>query len=482
MPDSFDAAIAEHARRRGTATALVAEERPGAPVALDWSTVDSVTAALAERLLAADPGLAALAMDNTMGSVLTLVAAARTELPLWVRPTGRGTDAHRAAAERALTDRGIAVLPVAAAGRDLVTGPPVPARGTARLPPHALVLGSGGSSGRPKWTVDTVMRRRPLRPLSTRPVHRLNWQPGRAQLVTGPLEHAATLTFFLEGLADGNPLVVQRRFDPDAAVDLAARWDVRWLQTTPYQLGRLAATAAQRPDALAGVRGLLHTAAPCPERVRRFWLDRLGAESVFEMYGASEGIGVTLARGDEWLARPGTVGRGFWTEIRILDERRRPVPAGVVGDVFMRTGRPARRDPWAGLNPSVVATPDGFRSVGDRGRLDPEGYLFLASRELDLINVGGENVYPAEVEQVLLEHPDVIDAMVVGEPDPVFGARPHAWVVLRDAVPGDRRDGYEQRLKAHCRAALPPFKVPATVRFETELPRTAAGKLQRRGG
>src|SRR5436305_378945 len=124
-------------------------------------------------------------------------------------PTGGGTDAHRAAAERALADRGIAVSPVAAAGLDLVIGPAVDRLGTVRLPAHALVLGSGGSSGRPKWTVDTVMRRRPLRPLSTRPVHRLNWQPGRAQLVAGPLEHAATLTFFLEGLADGNLLVVQ---------------------------------------------------------------------------------------------------------------------------------------------------------------------------------------------------------------------------------------------------------------------------------
>ena len=141
--------------------------------------------------------------------------------------------------------------------------------------------------------------------------------------------------------------------------------------------------------------------------------------------------------------------------------------------LLVRGGRTGARASYLG-GISMPTTPDGFVSVGDHGWLDRDGYLFLAPRRTDLINVGGENVYPAEVEATLLEHPSVLDAMVVGGPDPVFGAVVHARVVL---APADRPSGTE--LVRHCAARLSPYKVPQKVSVVAEVPRSAAGKLER---
>jgi len=161
------------------------------------------------------------------------------------------------------------------------------------------------------------------------------------------------------------------------------------------------------------------------------------------------------------------------TQIRILDDAGRRLPPGEVGAVHMRTGRVGGRPSYLGGLP-LAGTPDGFVSVGDHGWLDQDGYLFLAPRRTDLINVGGENVYPAEVEAALLEHPSVLDAMAVGGPDPVFGAVVHARVVR---TAGAQPSGPE--LIRHCAARLAPYKVPNKISFVATVPRSAAGKLER---
>ena len=145
-------------------------------------------------------------------------------------------------------------------------------------------------------------------------------------------------------------------------------------------------------------------------------------------YGMTEQLGLSALRGDEWLTHQGSVGRGFrGTEIQILDAAQNPVPVGDYGDVYMRSPATGGYD-YLGGAPLLPTTADGFGTAGDMGRLDEEGYLYLADRRVDMIVTGGANVFPAEVEAVLSEHPGIADAVVVGLADPEWGRRVHAIV------------------------------------------------------
>jgi len=291
--------------------------------------------------------------------------------------------------------------------------------------------------------------------------------------VAGPLHHTAPFTHWLSGVLDGHTIVLLPMFAADLLVESVRRHAIEWLQLTPAHLRSVIQLAEPEPADLASVQAMLHTAAACDFATKKAWLELAGPRRVFETYGSTEEIGVTLARGDEWQARPGTVGKGFLTQIRILDEAGRRLPAGEVGTVYMRSPRMAGRTSYLGGLP-IATSPDGFASVGDHGWLDQDGYLFLAPRRTDLINVGGENVYPAEVEAAILEHPAVLDAVVVGAPDPVLGSVVYARVVAGKAAGVARTD-----LIRHCAARLSPYKVPRKVSFVSAIPRSAAGKLER---
>jgi bile acid-coenzyme A ligase len=236
---------------------------------------------------------------------------------------------------------------------------------------------------------------------------------------------------------------------------------------------RLLADAADgRSSCLSGIRGLLHLSAACPAKVKLRWLDLVGDTRVFEMYGATEPIGITLARGDEWRARRGTVGRGFFTQLRILDGSGRELPRGEIGDVHMRSAAVAAGgylDPVQRLR----VTPDGFASVGDRGRLDRDGYLYLEPRQVIRIQVGGETVYADEVESVLGQHPHVQDAAVIGVPDERLGEAVFAVV----AAPRSQVSARELRQFARERIAR--HKVPRRVLVTDVVPRSGTGKLDR---
>jgi bile acid-coenzyme A ligase len=221
------------------------------------------------------------------------------------------------------------------------------------------------------------------------------------------------------------------------------------------------------------LRGVVHMSAPCPPQVKRFWTDLIGPDRVFEIYGATEGIGMTIARGDEWLAHPGTVGKGFFTQLRILDEAMTPLPGGS-GLVFMRSlarSMPRYLPGSGGLRTS----PDGFCSLGDHGHLDEEGYLYLEPRRIDMINVAGENVYPTEIEAVLTRCPGIADAAVTGMADERLGARPVAFIRCWPGTEVSERD-----VIAFCRRYLSRFKLPKRVLIVDEIPHTSAGKIDRR--
>lgn len=456
---------------------------------LTWAELDARSAAMADGLAdavrSAGSGqwLIELAADKTLPALELLIAVLRTDIPLIMQDRSASHDEQQSVRAE-LHRAGLSVMAAAPGpGRSpVLTAHPAPGsesrsfRARPALASDSLILASGGTTGRPKLIVDTTLRLAGSRSSQLRVTNRLNWRSDQTQFVSGRLHHAASLTFFVQGLADGNRLLVPARFAASSAVQLIEEHRAHWLQATPVQLQRMAAWLRRHPADLQSLRGVLHMSAPCPPAVKRFWIDQVGPSQVFEIYGASEGIGLTVATGDEWLSRPGTVGRGFGTQIRILSESMSRLPAGRVGLVFMRSLQP--RGAGSGYlrgGGGLLVSPDGFRSVGDHGYLDEDSYLFLSPRRVDLMNVGGENVYPAEVEDVLLRCTGVADAAVVGVPDERLGIRPFAFVACwPDAGLSERE------IIAYCRQHLAAFKAPKRVIMVDEIARTSAGKVDRR--
>jgi bile acid-coenzyme A ligase len=343
-----------------------------------------------------------------------------------------------------------------------------------RISNPGRALASGGSSGRPKIIVTPG-------PLAAAPgaiAARLapwGFRPGQVQLVAGPLYHAMPFVCANSGLFEGHTLVVMDRFDAARAVDLIARHRVQFAYFAPTMLRRIAQLPALDPAPFASIQAIISAGAPCPPDLKRAWLDLVGPERLYEFYGMSENVGSATIRGDEWLARPGSVGRPQAHDVLILDADDRPLPPGEVGEIFMRPKVPAGPTYEYLGAPPARTTHDGFTSVGDLGWLDDDGYLYIADRRTDMIITGGANVFAAEVEAALGEHPAIADLAVIGVPDDAWGKRVHAIIQPCDplappAIPD---------LDAHCRARLMAYKLPKSYEFVAELPRTEAGKLRR---
>jgi bile acid-coenzyme A ligase len=479
-----DKALRAASRAWPAAEAIITN--PGQPGGtLTWADLDRQTAGLAawleEAIRACGAGSWAIEAGTGKAgpSLLLLIAALRTDIPVVLLDESASGEERQAARDE-LHRAGLSML-VASAETDRGAQPEVhhaPGRGVnpppEPLPRHAIILASGGTTGRIKLIVDTALRQ-PTSPVMRLSItSQLNWSADQTQLVIGRLHHAAPLTFFLRGLIDGNRLLVPERFAPSIAVRIIAEQRVHWLQATPLQLQRMAAWLQRHPADTGSLRGVLHMSAPCPPPVKRFWIDRIGPDWVFEIYGATEGIGMTVASGGEWLARPGTVGKGFFTQLRILDETMTPLSPGRSGLIFLRSlaASPSRYLREAG---GLRISPDGFRSLGDHGRLDEQGYLYLEPRRVDMMNVAGENVYPSEVEAVLTRCPGIADAAVTGVADDRLGTRPVAFITCWPEAQLSERDIIE-----FCRQHLSRFKLPKRVLVVDEIPYTSAGKIDRR--
>jgi bile acid-coenzyme A ligase len=340
------------------------------------------------------------------------------------------------------------------------------------VPEPGKAIASGGSTGAPKLIVDP----RPWSFDIDSPLgdigDAVRFGQSHVQLVAGPLHHNMAFMWAMLGLFAGQHLVVMERFDAGLALELIARHRVEFVAVVPTMLQRM----AQHPDFghrdLSSLVTLLHSAAPCPPWAKRAWLNRVDPAVVVEGYGATEGVGQTIVAGDEWLRRPGTVGRPVACEVVVLDDEGRRVPPGIVGNVFLR---PQADDTfhYIGADPPP-RTPEGFVTVGDFGSVDEDGYLFLVSRRTDVITTGGVKVYPAEVEAVLSEHDAVADVVVVGLPDADLGQRVHAIVQLR----AGKTHGTEEIL-AYCRSRLSATKAPRAIELVRRLPRDEAGKVRR---
>lgn len=337
------------------------------------------------------------------------------------------------------------------------------------LPPSWKAPTSGGSTGRPKiimagnagWLASVTGRAERLR----------IGGDGDVFAVTAPLYHNAPFMFSLIALLRGCTLLVLDHFDGATVLDAVVRHRVAWLYAVPTLMGRILRLPADVRAAadLSSVSTLLHVGAPCPDAVKRAWIDWIGPEQVLELYAGTESQAVCMIDGKEWLEHPGSVGRPVSGEMRIFDEDGEPVATGEIGEIWMRP--PPDTTPYRYVGAEARAR-DGWESIGDLGHIDADGYVHLADRRADLILVGGSNVYPAEVEAALSEHPHVLSSCVVGLPDDDLGARVHAIVQLDAEVP-------DEELRAHVRTRLTGNKVPSTFERVTYPLRDDTGKMRR---
>ncbi len=292
---------------------------------------------------------------------------------------------------------------------------------------------------------------------------------GQVQLVALPMYHTGFHAVY-QGIALDHHVIVMERFVPSLFPKLVQEHRVSHVRLVAALMRMILDVPDLDGYDLSSIESLHHGAGPCPEQVKRRWLDLVGPERVYEVYTSQERVGRTVIRGDEWLQRPGSVGRPSGCEIRILDEDGNERPAGEVGEVYL--GSPTSKQPeYVGGGPPL-AERDGFFSVGDLGYLDEDGYLYLVDRKSNVINVGGSNVYPAEVEAVLLERPEVADAVVAGRPHDYLGQTVHAMVVPSVPVAVTVLD-------EHCRERLSTAKVPMSYEFVASVPRRSSGKVRR---
>jgi len=481
----FGTQLRRNAAARGNAPAVVAVAPDGSESVTSWSGLDRMVDGIATELHrrgVAQGTVVALALGNGLAHVAITLAIWRLGATVMSVDPGLPSDTladlcRCAGAPGGVVEPGGAVAgwrwprtEVMAAAAQLP--PEIPHDLTPR--PGRIVL-SGGSVGRPKlMSDDQPWRSVPGMPWQGIPA-RLGFRPGQVQLVGGAMSHSAPLTWAHLGLFEGQMLVVMEKFDARLALRLIARHRVRFMMAVPTMMVRLLDVVEAVDADLSSLEALYHTAAPCPVWLKRAWIDRLGPERVFEMYGSGEGAGQTIITGTEWLVRPGSVGRPYRSEIRIRDERGRILPAGQVGQVFMRNsamGGPARY-----LDPAheLQVDDEGFACVGDLGSLDVDGYLYIAGRRDDAIITGGLKVQPERVEAVLLGLPGVADVVVFGVEDREWGQRVHAAIVPRPGMAPTLGD-----IRAAAAAHLAPTELPKSIELRSRLPRDGFGKIRRR--
>lgn len=339
------------------------------------------------------------------------------------------------------------------------------------------MLYTSGTTGRPKGVL-----RPPTAASAVTAPGLFGYQPERGDLhlCTGPLYHAAPLAFSLAApLANGTGVVLMDHFDASEALALVAEHRITHTHMVPTMFHRLLSLPEKvRTSAdTSSLRFVLHGAAPCPVHVKQRLIEWLGPV-VWEYYAATEGLG-TLVDSATWLAHPGTVGRPMVDgQVMVADEAGNAVAPGVVGLVYLHAPPAGRFEYFGDPDKTAAAFTGDYFTLGDVGYLDDEGFLYLTDRSADLIITGGVNVYPADIDAVLLEHPAVADAACVGVPDPEWGESVVA--VVEPKAPVGAGDELAAELVEFCRQRLAHFKCPRRVVLVDALPRQDNGKIYRR--
>jgi bile acid-coenzyme A ligase len=328
-------------------------------------------------------------------------------------------------------------------------------------------MASGGSTGRPKLIEVGSDSRVDLGPFG----QALGAKDEDTQLVSVPMSHNTGMMAAAMGLTMGHHIVLMPRFEPGEFLRLVAEQRIDWLFTVPTIMQRLLAVYDVDPAAhdLSSIRQIGHVGAPCPPSVKQRWIEILGPDALWEVYGGTETQAFTVISGRDWLTHRGSVGKVAGGEMKVLDDDGRECPPGVSGEVFMR---PAPGNPPAYRYIGATAkTRDGWDTLGDLGYFDSDGYLYLNDRRVDMFTVGGRNVYPAEIEGALSAHRDVLSCLVVGVPDDDLGQVPYAIVEANGLD--------EASVIAFLADRIAGYKLPRTVEFTTTPLRDDAGKARR---
>lgn len=338
---------------------------------------------------------------------------------------------------------------------------------------------SSGTTGRPKGV------RMPLsggpadveNPLVTRVLAQYGSDENDVYLSTAPLYHASPIFYTTAMQRTGATAVIMRKFDAEEALAAAAKFKATSTQMVPTMFVRLLrlSDAVRDQYDLSSLRTVIHAAAPCPVDIKQKMIDWLGP-IIYEFYGGSEGNGSTFITSDEWLRKPGSVGRANWGTLHICGPDGEELDAGTPGLIYFEGGYD-----FSYLNDEEKTResrhPDNWSwsTLGDIGYVDADGYLFLTDRKSFTIISGGVNVYPQEIENLLVSHPLIADVAVIGVPDPDMGEAVKAVVQTID--PADATPEVATAIIAFCREHLSSIKVPRSVDFDPELPRLDTGKL-----
>ncbi len=329
-------------------------------------------------------------------------------------------------------------------------------------------MASGGSTGRPKLIEVGGDSRYPGALFG----QALGALEGDVSLVSVPMSHNTGMVNATVALLMGHHLVVMPRFEPAEFLRLITEHRVGFLATAPTIMHRALPVYHADPRAydLSSIRRMWHVGGPCPPSVKEAWIQLVGPDALWEMYGGTELQAIAVLSGAEWLAHRGSVGRVVAGEMKVLDDDGNECAPGVIGEIYMRPS-PGTAPTYRYIG-ATAKTHDGWDSLGDLGHFDEDGYLYLSDRRVDMFTVGGKNTYPAEIEGALCAHPDVLSCLVVGVPHGDLGQVPHALV----QADGDLD---EAGVQAFLRARLEAHKLPRTVEFVDHPLRDDAGKARR---
>ncbi|MGK9066591.1 acyl-CoA synthetase [Stutzerimonas chloritidismutans] len=346
--------------------------------------------------------------------------------------------------------------------------------------PGADMLYSSGMTGRPKG-VKPNLPEGPIdapTPLMNMGISLYGMSESSVYLSTSPLYHAAPLRWAMTIHRVGGVVVIMEKFDAENCLKLIEEYKVTHSTFVPTHFVRmLKLPEAQRLSYdSSSLKAVIHAAAPCPVPVKRAMIEWWGP-IIYEFYSGTECCGITALDSDQWLQKPGSVGRAVLGTIKIVGADGEEVPVGMQGDVYFADG-PAfeyHNDPE---KTRQAYNAKGWATLGDVGWVDGDGYLYLTDRKSFMIISGGVNIYPQEIENVLIAHPDVEDVAVIGAPDEEMGERVVAIVQPKPDVSGD--DCLEETLRLYVREALGGVKCPQQFDFRAELPREPTGKLMKR--
>ena len=297
-------------------------------------------------------------------------------------------------------------------------------------------------------------------------------------LTPAPLYHAAPMHSVMAAMALGGTVVMMDGFDPELSLQAIEKYHVECSQWVPIMFIRLLKLpeSVRKKYDLSSLKAATHAAAPCPADVKRKMIEWWGP-IINEYYAASEGIGMTAIDSKQWLAHPGSVGQSLMGDVHIVDDQGKELPCGETGMIYFS----GFGDFEYHNEPEKTAGAhhqQGWATVGDMGYVDQEGYLYLADRRDFMIISGGVNIYPQEVENTLIAHPEVADVAVFGLPDEEFGERVIAVVQPEDGAVGDVN--LAERLKVWCRESVSAVKCPREFFFEVQLPRKDNGKMYKK--